>query len=599
MIMDNIKYHRENPTRKFDLNKTLYETVKEMNANNKNGTAITFFDTKITYGELQTRVDRLADAYSKAGIKEGDVVAIATINMPIVQENLLALNKIGAISKWIDLRIKEKDFIKNINESNCKILVIFDGIADKVQNIASETNLEKIIVASPKNYLNPVIQILANIKDKREGKTISLSENKLFIKYEDFLKTGAIISDVPAVTFIKDKPSIIVQSSGSTGIAKSIVHTDYNFNSTIQKESYTDLPLIAGQAFYNAIPPFIIYGLCGAIYLSLGHSMNAVMTPYVSETILYDDLGKYNIAAAAPLHFRYMYNKIVELQTQIDEISKNDTIQSKKELKKLLKELNIIFKKLEKVHGFASGGDKINADELLKMQHIFNTPIVNCYGNNELAGAAIINPLYSSRPSSIGYPLKGIEVKSIDLETQLPLRIGEEGEICIHSDSIFQEYLNNESETKRIKKIDKDGKIWIHTGDLGYIDSEGFVYITGRAKRLIKREAFKIAPETIENAIMQIEEVKDCCVVGVRDLEIENSQVPLAYIELHGEYKDNFEEIKKKVEEKCYELLPDYELPYYIVQIDKIPYHNTKKKFKELELSAEEYVENTIHKKYK
>ncbi|MBQ8846251.1 MAG: AMP-binding protein, partial [Lachnospiraceae bacterium] len=86
---------------------------------------------------------------------------------------------------------------------------------------------------------------------------------------------------------------------------------------------------------------------------------------------------------------------------------------------------------------------------------------------------------------------------------------------------------NNPEETKKIKRKHCDVLDWIHTGDLGYVDRDGYVYITGRAKRLIKREAFKIAPDTIENVIMGMEELKDCVVVGVPDLEHEGSAVPM------------------------------------------------------------------------
>lgn len=135
------KYYRKKPVREFDLNQTLYNTIFEQNKNNMDIDAIGFLGANITYNKLKTNVDRLADAYSQIGIKEGDTVAIATINMPIVQENLLALSKLGATSKWIDLRIKDKDLINNINESNCKTLVIFDGITSTIEGIINETDV--------------------------------------------------------------------------------------------------------------------------------------------------------------------------------------------------------------------------------------------------------------------------------------------------------------------------------------------------------------------------------------------------------------------------------------------------------------------------
>lgn len=592
-------YYREKPIRQFDLNQTLYNNIVSVNKDNMNLDAVNFLGTNISYNELLKNVDRLADAYAKNGIKSGDTVAICTINMPIVQENLLALSKLGAVSKWIDLRLKSKSLINNINECGCKTLVIFDEIIPNISDIINETDVSLVLVASPKDYLNPVLRVLANLKDKKEGKQIEFPTDKRFVKYSKFLNTGSVNSQVNAAPFEKDKISLIIQSSGSTGEPKSIMHTEYNFNSSMQKEAYTDLPLSVGKIMHVAIPPFIIYGLNNSIYASLAFGMKAQLTPFVSETTVYDDLGKYDVACAAPLHYRFLYDKIINLQKRITELENNNSQSAKKELKETLKEMSLIFKKLSKVELFVSGGETIATSELLRMEHTFNKTIINGYGNNEMVGAVIISPVYATKPDSIGIPMKDIEVATFEPETDLRLEDGSEGELCIKSDNSFIGYFNNEKETKKIKQCHSDGTEWIHTGDLGIIDSDGYVYVTGRSKRLIKREAFKISPVTIENVIMGIDEVKDCVVVGVRDINKENSYVPMAYVELYPEYDHNFNTVKQKIEEICMRELPDYECPEYVIKIDKIPYKNNKHAFKFLEEQGEEYVRNLEQPKSK
>ncbi len=584
--------YRSTPIRNFDLNQTLYDTIVSVNKDNMNFNAIEFLGTHISYKNLLENVDRLADAYVKAGIQEGDTVAICTINMPIVQENLLALSKIGATSKWIDLRIKEKDLIKNLNESNCKIAVVFEDVTPMMEKIINETDISQVLIASPKDYLNPIVHILANMKDKKNGKQIVIPKDKRFKKYNDFLKSGSKISNLKSVTFEKDRPSLIVQSSGSTGKAKSIIHTEYNFNSSMQKEAYSDLPLYAGKTMHIAIPPFIIYGLNNSIYASLAFGLNAQLTPFVSETTVYDDLGKYNVACAAPLHYRFLYNQIMELKEKILELEKENSISAKIELKKCLNRLSFIMKNLQKIDVLVSGGDKITVQELLKMEHLFGVPIINGYGNNEVNGAAIISPCFATKPDSIGIPMKDITVATFDPETNTRLEDGIEGEICIKADNVFVEYLNNQEETKRIKQKHSDGDEWIHTGDLGTIDADGYVYINGRSKRLIKREAFKISPDTIENVLLNINAVKDCVVVGVPDIDKDNSFVPMAFVELYPDYCDSFDSIKKQLEKLCDDELPEYEHPKYIINIDKIPYNNNKHAFKVLEQLGEEYVKS-------
>lgn len=591
---DKINFYREKPVREFDLNKTMYETIKDLNKDYQNINAVEFLGSKKTYGELQKNVDRLADAYAKAGLKEGDTVAILTISMPIVQENLLALSKLGVTSKWIDLRIKEKDLIEKINENHCKTVVIFDGMTEEINNILSETDIERVIVASPKDYLNPIIKILANLKDKKDGKQIIIPDDSRFIKYDEFLKTGSVNSTLQPVSFEKDRPSLIIQSSGSTGKSKSILHTEYNFNSEMQKEAYSDLQFGIGKKMHIAIPPFIIYGLSNSVYASMAFSMTGVMTPFVNDETVYNDLGKYNFSCAAPVHYRYLYDKIISLQKEIDELEKENSAYSRKQLSKALKEYRAIIQKLSKVEAFVSGGDKISAQELLRMEHTFGKPIINGYGNNELCGAAIISPVYAGKPDSIGIPLKGVEVHAFD-DTNKQLEDGSIGELCVHSDSAFVEYVGNESETKRIKQIHDDGKEWVHTGDLGFVDKDGYVFVTGRNKRLIKKEAFKIAPETIESVILNLAEIKDCVVVGVPSEK--SGEVPCAFVEIQSNIELTEDEIIELVSSACKKALPDYENPEYILLIEKIPYKNNKHNFLELEEKGKEYVKSLPTKK--
>ncbi len=583
--MEKIDYYRKKPARDIDVNQTLYTTIKTLNHDDKDLEAVGFLSSKMTFGQLQKKVDKLADAYSKLGLKEGDTVAICSISMPLVQENLLACSKLGITSKWIDLRIKGADLINKINESKCQYIVAFDGILEELQNIINETDVKKIFLASPKDYLNPFIRFLADLKDKHEGKFIKYPKDKRFIKYTDFIQTGCEHSEIVPVCFEKDRPSLVIQSSGSTGKSKSIIHTEYNFNSEMQKEAYTDLPLIKGKTMHVSIPPFIIYGLCNSVYASLVFGMKAEMSPYVDENTVFNDLGKFDVSCAAPVHYRYIYSKICKLQNEISELEKDNSSSSKKELKACLKELQAIMSKISKIDLFVSGGDKIAAEELLEMEHTFGKIIVNGYGNNELVGAAIISPVYASKPNSIGIPMKDIDVAAFDVETNKRLEDGKIGEICISSDHVFKEYLGNPIETLKVKVKHDDGKEWIHTGDLGYKDEDGYIYITGRSKRLIKRAAFKIAPETIEEVIMSIDGVKDCVVVGVPDEK--ELEVPFAFVEISSN-----QDIINQIIKICHDKLPEYEIPAHFEIVDKIKYKNGKHAFKEMENDAVKCLES-------
>lgn len=587
-------YWRKKPIKKFDLEQTMYSMIAEESKNDLDLEATGFLGNSMTYKELLESSDNLAKSFYNSGIKENDNVAILTINMPIVQQCLLSLSKIGATMSWIDLRAKPKDLINYINNSNCKVIVVFEDMLPMIQSIIDKTKVERVVVCSPKDYLNTAVRILAEIKDKKDKKNLVIPSDKRFVKFKDFIAEGKNICNVETANFKRNKPSLIVQSSGSTGKAKQIVHTEYNFNSEVQKMAYTDLPFYKGTTMHISVPPFIIYGLGNSIYGSLAFTMKAEMNPFVDEKTVYNDLGKFDMSLAAPLHYRYIFSQINKLENKIEKLQTSNTAETRKILRSKLKELERIYKGIERAKVFVSGGDKISSEELIEMQQTFNKTIVNGYGNNECLGATIVSPMYANKPGSIGVPMVGVDIKIVDSESGKELSKGEIGELLVSSDNLFVEYLNNETETGKIKTKDDKGKEWVKTGDLCYVDENGYIIPKGRNRRLIKKAAFKIAPDSIEDVIQSLPFVKECVVVGVNDEE--SMSVPMAFIELNNECC--FEDVLPIIKEKCAEELPDYEIPTYYQQIEKMIYTpNGKYDFKKLEEIGNEKVEDLKQKK--
>lgn len=574
------KFWRKNPIKEFNTEQTMYSLVTDEAKNDLDLEATGFMGNSMTYRELFESAEDLAKSFNAMGVKEGDNVAILTISMPLVQQCLLSLSKIGATMSWIDLRAKEKDLINYINNGNCKVVVVFEDLLPLIEKIAGDINAERVIVCSPKDYLNPAIRVLANLKDKKEGKNIVIPSDDRFVKFSDFIKEGKHTADVSTADFKIDRPSLIIQSSGSTGKPKQIVHTEHNFNSEVQKMSYLDLPLYKGQTMHVSVPPFIIYGLGNSVYCSLVHTMKAEMTPFVDENTVYNDLGKFDVSFAAPLHYRYIYEQLKKLRSDIDQLQKSNNPSDKKILKAKLKELTRVLNGIERAKVFASGGDKISAEELIEMQQAFDKTIVNGYGNNECLGATIVSPMYANKPGSIGVPMRGVDIKLVNPETGEDAKEGEMGELYVSSDNLFVEYLNNPEETAKIKVTDENGKQWVKSGDLCVVDSEGYVFPKGRNRRLIKKDAFKIAPDTIEEVIISLPFVKECVVVGVDDEKF--ISVPMAFVELEDNV--SIDDVQEAIRKKCEEELPDYEIPTYFEQIDEMLYTgNGKHDFRKLE----------------
>lgn len=573
----------------------MYSMIESESKDSLDLNATGFLGNSMTYKELFDVSDKLASAFLNSGVSLNDNVAILTISMPIVQETLLALSKIGATMSWIDLRSKPKDLIKYINNSNSKAIIVFEDMLPLVKETIDETDVKKVIVVSPKDYLSPVVKVLATLKDMKENKKVVLPDDPRFIKFSDFIKTGSNDLVIPA-KFEKDKPSLVVQSSGSTGKPKQIVHTEYNFNSEMQKMAYLDLPLYKGSTMHISVPPFIIYGLGNSIYASMAFTMKGEMNPHVDENTVYNDLGKFDVSFAAPLHYRYIYEKLTHLKEDIETLEKDDSYEARKELKHKMKELERVLNGINHAKVFVSGGDKIGADELKTMEHEFDKTIVNGYGNNECLGAAIVSPMYANKPGSIGIPMKGVDARVVNPDTYKEVAQGEIGELLISTDNLFVKYLNNEEETNKIK-VTLDGKTWVKTGDLCIVDGDGYIIPKGRNRRLIKKEAFKISPDTIEEVIKSISFVKDCVVVGVDDAK--SLSVPMAFVVLN-DLTVKFEDAKAIIQSKCEEELPDYEVPSYYEEIEKIPYTpNDKQDFRYLENLGNEIVKNKYSRNLK
>ncbi len=574
--MNKENYYREKPLRDIDTHSTMYHTVKTQNQNNLNYDALGYMGDSISYKKLLKRVEALAASFCEAGIKEGDVVPVCTINTPEVAEVLLALNKLGACSKWIDLRSTDEQLIKYINEDDSKLFIGFDVLMPRMEKILKETNLEKVLSVSPTDSINPLRVLVKSPKDfvnllkegkkqKEEGKII-IPDDKRIVLYKDFikLKNYTLSKEVP---FDKERPTLIVQSSGTTGLAKSIVHTDFSVNSSVYSISHSQLPFEAGNSLLTIVPPWISYGLINSLYLSLALGMEAYLAPQVDGDTVYNNLGKFNLAMATPLHYRYIAERI-------DSVNKKD---------------------LDKIVYLITGGDKIDANEQRKLEEILHHPIFNGYGCNEVLGGVTTTPIDKNKPGTVGIPLYNIDIAAFDSDTNEKLPANTTGEICVATDTLFKEYKNNKKATDEAK-MKYEGKDWLKTGDLGYVDEEGYVHVEGRLRRVIIRKAFKIFPGTIEEVILTHPAVKDCVTVGVKDKE--DGYSPMAHIALKDEFVGFENEILEQVKEKCEKELKDYEQPKYYNVVDNIPYTpNNKQDFKALEKLSEEIVNGCESKK--
>lgn len=571
--MPSLPFYRENPIKNINPNQTIYDMVFDQE--NMDREAIGYLGIVWTYKKLKQEVDKCADSFQKNGVKTGDVVLIGVSNSPESIVNLLALNKLGAVSKWFDLRASESEIQEYANSSNCEYMVAFDMLLPKIKNIINNTKLKKVIITSPVGPVNVLVKGIFNLKNILNNKYNKVPKDNRFIKYCDFMKFGSSDSKIECVEFNKERPTIMIQSSGTTGKPKTIVHSDYSITQCTREIAYSDLPLGENKQLLVALPPWIAYGIGDAMILPLSLGTKIELSPNFDQDAVFKNIGKFTIAFAAPFHYRY-------LRDNMDKLSEKQK------------------KQFKKVECLVSGGDKITVEENKEFEEVFNTVVVNGYGNNESCGALTVNPMQYNKYGTVGIPKYDEVIISYDSEKGIELQYGEIGEICSLANTQFIEYENNEEATKECKVLHNDNKVWLHTGDLGYIDQEGFVNLGGRARRVIVRLGFKISAYTIEDNISSNEFVKECVAVSVNDETEEH--VPMVYVVLKEEYKNQKESIKEIILNKCLNTLKEYEVPKYIQIVDKLPYtQNNKYDFRELEIRGNSFVDshNNIKKKSK
>lgn len=577
-----LAYQRKTPLREFDVNQPFSQLLEQVNANNLDATAISFMGfegNSWTYSEFFSLGYQLANAYKRDGVKEGTHVLIATVSGMEEALNLFALNLLGAVSKWIDITASEGELEEAINRNDIETVVAFALVMPNLQKILNHTEVKRVLYVEPSQYMRPLkvlahsrrdfLQMLKLSKESAKNPLPPMPEDIRYMPFKDYVRSGNN-DPIMRISYDKERPSLKIQSSGTTGKPKIIVHTDYTINNSIRKFSGTDLPLYPGYVLLKTAPAWVGYGLINTLGVGLAYGMNVLMTPMLGDDILFQYNQKYDVVFGVPLHYRYLANHISEIED------------------------------MSRPKAYISGGDKISKNEIVEFQQLYadkgsSAPIINGAGNNEVLGAGVVNPVFANRPGSIGIAMYDEAISIFDPDTLEEKQIGEEGEVCYKTESAFLYYEDNMELTNEVKRVHPDGSIWIHSKDLGYQDEDGFLYYSGRLSRVITVGAFKISASHIEDVAQTYPAVKECIAVAVPDEE--KGEVPMLHIVLKEEFKDEENAVIEELKELCDSELKEKASPRYYHILEEMPYtSNNKQDFRKLEELGREIVSQNVGK---
>ena len=478
---------------------TMYQAVLEMANKYPNDLAIYYQGTKISFRELIKRIDKTADIlYHRLGIKENDVILISQPNIPETVVLFYAVNKIGAISNLIHpftpfIKVKEI-----MEKTNAKVAFLFE------QRIAKEVDkyrelVDKVFVTRVEDDL-PLLKRFAyhffmNFKIRKKlGKQKSIR----FPGFNYVSELKPYNKETPTVNQA-NKCSVFLPSGSTTGKPKTICLTDRSFNYiAMHTDSFMSLSKeqLRGHKMLSILPSFHGFGLCMTMHVPLTNGFASVLIP------------------------RFRPKKVVKVMNAIKPsvICGVPTI-----YEKLLLEPSFVnSKSLKHLHCCFCGGDTLSNELLNNFNNVMRQAGSKCrlfqgYGLTEAIAVNCVNTFETNRDGSLGKPIPGASFKIVDKQGDEAPR-NQIGEIILKSDAIMLGYYQDDEATKQCIK---DG--YLFTGDLGYMDEDGFIFFKQRKKRVVKVSGVAVFPSEVEQVISSLPEVNSCAAIRIPNAKLQHS----------------------------------------------------------------------------
>ena len=347
---------------------------------------------------------------------------------------------------------------------------------------------------------------------------------------------------------------MVVHTGGTTGSPKGVLLTDRNFNAIAQQFSAYDSLFRKGQSLMNIMPPFIAYGYACGVHLPLVLGLKVIIIPNLDP----DKLGG--------LIWKYKPEHMFGVPAHYQQMAASHQLRNKD---------------LSFIRNYAAGGDAISLGAEQTVNNFLEThnveyPLAKGYGMTEVSSAATVAAGKVNKPGSVGIPMVNTLVSVFEPGTDKELPLGQRGELCISGPGVMKGYYDKPAETAAILRTHPDGRVWVHTGDIGYLDEDGFVYLDSRIKRLIIRhDGFKVFPSMIENVVSQHPAVHQCSAVGCTDKDHVQGRLPFVYLVLTQEAASaspsKRKQIIRELRQMCAEELPEYVQPVGYKIIPEMP----------------------------
>lgn len=526
---------------------TIYEYIWNCNKEHLDKPALKYFGKVSTYAQMFSQIDGAAKAFSALGVKQGELVSMCMLTMPETIYSIYGLNKVGAVCNLIEPRTNAELIKDRINAANSKVLVVVDVFLSKILQIVDKTKLEKIIVV-PLSESMPLCTKIG-FKLTKGRKIPHIPAEKKYQYWETFLVAGKNESPIFA-RYEKDAPAAVIYTGGTTGISKGALLSNDSLTGMALQTIYDAPRLYEGERFLEIMPPFIAYGLVFGFFIPFCACLENTLIPVFEPKKF------------AELVLKHKPNHVVGVPAFFESLANSAEVGNQK---------------LDFLMCAITGGDRLlgstedHINEFFK-EHGCKYTILKGYGMTEIGSAATFTATDECNiPGSVGIPTHCTEVKVIDHETGEELGYNVQGELCMTGSTMMLGYYQNDTETNKVMRRHPDGKVWIHTGDIGYMTQDGVVYIVDRIKRMVIRpDGHNVWPSQIEEVVIQHPAVKECVVVGMPNPKNKNGKIPTAFIVVNEGFKAG-DALIWELDQFSKEHLPERDVAMAYRFADKLP----------------------------
>ena len=488
-----LKYYGSTPASLNYPEKTMYQLLRNTAQKYPDHIAYVFQGKKTTYAQFMKRIDAAAKGLYTMGLRRGDKITICMANTPQALDCFYACNRLGVIPNMIHPLSAPAEIAFYLNFSKSKAILTLDQFYDKVASILPELeNPTQILIAKvadelpfPLNFIYP----------HTKGGKHPLPKNG-YALWEHVLCAGTDLIELPPDVGTATDCGAILYSGGTTGTTKGIMLSNRNFNALgLQTIAASGFGSVAGMKMLSIMPIFHGFGLGIGIHTALIGGATCYLIPQFSVKIYADTLLKHKpeLIPGVPTLF--------EALLRADALKNSD---------------------LSFLKGIFCGGDSLSPElkkkvDVFLKEHNCAEQIREGYGTTECVTASCLTPKDYARSGSIGVPFPDTFSKIVTPGATAELPAGQEGEICLSGPTVMLGYMDNPEETAQALRTHDDGQVWLHTGDLGHMDEEGFVYFHQRLKRMIITSGYNVYPSQLENIIDSHDKVLLSCVIGVKD----------------------------------------------------------------------------------